>query len=41
MLVSSAVASANPEVVAAVQAGLPVVKRQDFVGGRSLLCVVS
>jgi len=33
VLVSSAVASANPEVVAAVQAGLPVVKRQDFVGG--------
>lgn len=33
VLVSSAVAGANPEVVAAVQAGLPVVKRQDFVGG--------
>lgn len=33
VLVSSAVASANLEVVAAVQAGLPVVKRQDFVGG--------
>ncbi|MEY4233115.1 MAG: UDP-N-acetylmuramate--L-alanine ligase [Chloroflexota bacterium] len=33
VLVSSAVASANPEVVAAVQAGLPVVKRHDFVGG--------
>ena len=33
VLVSSAVVSTNPEVVAAVQAGLPVVKRQDFVGG--------
>ena len=33
VLVSSAVSRTNPEVVAAMQAGLPVVKRQDFVGG--------